>query len=852
MLLLLSFLQLSFAWPDSMEDKVDEGLYFHSFTVDKDSRTGLNLTPDKPLSLPGGFTLTFDFKIRRERDIYGCIFRIIGDRETNIDLISTIETNNLVLVMKNTTLMDFNFATEIPEVSEEKWISAELIVNTDRDTMEFTINGHSKSASCNISHLKKFDVCFGKNNNSDFATTDVAPIILKNVKLYDSKKRPVRHWKLNKHSDGHVLDEYKSTKATATNAVWEIDRRTEWQKRATVTITGKYPQIAFDKERKRIFIVKNDRIYIYDAEKDVTNMVNSEQGIPFNSEINQLLYDSTNDQLILYDFGKNRLGRFDFTAKGWDNDNNSLTLSYFMHHNKYFDEKSRTVYTLGGYGFHKYSALLQSFSETTNQWESIDLSSVIHPRYLASMCAYNDSLLLFFGGYGNASGKQYESPHNYYDLYAINPHTLNVRKIWELDQVDKHFTNSNSLVVNRERQTFYTLSYPNNTFETQAFLHEYNLQTPGFRKLGNPIPFLFNDVESYCDLFIPADSSALYAVTSYMTGNDSKIDIYSISYPPLSMADTLQAKNKIIPLLYYILLYAMLLVVAAVLTFLAVKRIQKTLRIKSVLKAIALSNESDKKVEAEESKTSYPFIHMLDVFEVHDLRRFNISHLFTPTISQIFFILYFRTLGEEKDKGKGITSNELQKLLWPDRDPESARNSRNVYFNKLRPILNMIGIRLCKTNDFWVLSYDKSTIHCDHEQIIENIAFIKKNAKLDKDLLHTTLRIARKGKLLPSYELEWLDKYKTAYVNMIIEFSLSLRTHPEVKNDLPLLLNIAEIVLIQDSLEETAVRLKCGILFKLGKKKQALQYYNKYVEEYSAVLNIKTELTFDEIVKEYQ
>jgi hypothetical protein len=64
-LLSLALTQLSFVQADSME----KGLYFHSFLVDKDSRTGLNLTPEKPLSLSGGFTLTFDFKIRPEHDI---------------------------------------------------------------------------------------------------------------------------------------------------------------------------------------------------------------------------------------------------------------------------------------------------------------------------------------------------------------------------------------------------------------------------------------------------------------------------------------------------------------------------------------------------------------------------------------------------------------------------------------------------------------------------------------------------------------------------------------------------------------------------------------------------------------
>jgi hypothetical protein len=118
-LLLITFIQLSFAWPDSAEDKVDEGLYFHSFRVDKDRRTELNLTPEKPLSLPGGFTLTFDFKIRSEVDIFGYIFRIIGNHETNIDLISNIETNSLVLVAGNATLLNF-MTTEVRENAKKR------------------------------------------------------------------------------------------------------------------------------------------------------------------------------------------------------------------------------------------------------------------------------------------------------------------------------------------------------------------------------------------------------------------------------------------------------------------------------------------------------------------------------------------------------------------------------------------------------------------------------------------------------------------------------------------------------------------------------------------------------------
>lgn len=840
----ITLIRFSFVWADNTEDKVNEGLYFQSFLVDKDSRTGLDLTPEKPFSFSDGFTITFDFKMRPEHDTYGYIFRIICNQNTNIDLISNIESPSLMLVSGNTTLTNFP-TSEIREYAKGEWIKTELTVDIENNEIKISFNGQQKSINHEIRHLKKFNICFGRNNDINFSTTDVAPFILKEVRIFDHKNRPVRHWKLNRHGDSCVFDEWKSAKAITTNAVWEIDYRTEWKKRATVTIAGKYPQIAFDRKNKRLFIAKDNLIHIYDAEKDMTHEIKSGHGTSFSVDINQLLYDETNDRLISYDFIKNHLGEFNFSTQEWNNEDGTYSLRRFMHHNKYFDKKNRTVYTFGGYGFHQYSSLLQFFSATERQWQSIDLSAFIHPRYLAAMGVWSDSLLLCFGGYGNASGKQHESPHNYYDLYAVNPYTQNVRKIWELPRIDKHFTNSNSLVVNKKSQTFYTLSYPNNVYETQMFLHEYNLQEPEFRRLGNPIPFLFNDVESYCDLFIPSDSSALFAVASYMAGDNSKIDIYSISYPPLNMTDILQTENESANI-SYTLLYILLFTVMSILIYLAVKWLKKMIQIHSVLKAIESNNKSDKKVKEEKNMTTtYPAIYMLDMFEVMDAKGVNISYLFTPTISQMFILLYLRT----RD-GKGITSNELQKLLWPEKDFESARNNRNVYFNKLRPILHIMGnIQLAKRNDFWVLLHDKGAIYCDYETVMDNIEIIRKNAELDIELLQTTLRIAKKGKLLPPYEPEWLDNYKTTYSNTIIEFLLSLTEHPNVKNNLLLLLNISEIILIQDSLEDSAIRLKCSILYKLGKKKQALQCYNKYTEEHLRILNIDPELTFEKIVK---
>ncbi len=64
------------------------GLYFHSFELDQDKRTGLNLTPDGKINMPGGFKLQFDIKLRQNRNNYGYVFRLISNDSVNVDFIS--------------------------------------------------------------------------------------------------------------------------------------------------------------------------------------------------------------------------------------------------------------------------------------------------------------------------------------------------------------------------------------------------------------------------------------------------------------------------------------------------------------------------------------------------------------------------------------------------------------------------------------------------------------------------------------------------------------------------------------------------------------------------------------------
>ncbi|MCL1932873.1 MAG: hypothetical protein FWF53_03530, partial [Candidatus Azobacteroides sp.] len=45
------------------DDRLKSGLYFQSSEVNKDKRTSLDLTPDKPFNLSKGFIMDFDLSL---------------------------------------------------------------------------------------------------------------------------------------------------------------------------------------------------------------------------------------------------------------------------------------------------------------------------------------------------------------------------------------------------------------------------------------------------------------------------------------------------------------------------------------------------------------------------------------------------------------------------------------------------------------------------------------------------------------------------------------------------------------------------------------------------------------------
>jgi hypothetical protein len=829
----------------SENSKVKQGLYFYSYEANKDKRTSLNLTPKKPFSFPGGFSMDFDFKLRAGVENFGYIFRAIGNDDLNIDLISDINSlSSISLIVGNKTLIQFK-VDEISDFQFDKWMSVSLFCNPVKDSIILSINSLEKRTYYDFSSIKDYQISFGGNSLNKFSITDVPPMTVKDIRIFDGKKRLVYNWKLSRHNGDYVYDECKKAEAVTSNPFWEIDNHAKWTKRETIELPQKQQQIAYDELRNRIFIVHKKNIAIYNVSEGTCDVIEAKAGVPFNLESNQLVYDKVVNRLISYSFDRNRFAYFDFDSQTWNNENYQLILPRLsLHHTKYYFSSDSLLVTFGGYGFHEYSALVQEYSMKERKWNKKDLSWDITPRYLGSMGFWKDHQLLYFGGYGSESGIQRESPRNYYDLYSIDVKFLEGRKLWELKDLSPDFTNGNSLVVNNEDQTFYTICYPNKVYDSYILLHQFDLNEPKYRILGDTIQYFFNDVESYCDLFRPEDQSQLLTLTSTLKGQGTEINIYSIAYPPLSLDDTIQFQAK--PgavsrsrwLYILIFLFAFSFFAGIYYVF---KRTNRKSRITSVRsQLIKLTTKPQI-----HSELPSPSISLLGNFQITDSDKNDISNSFSSTTKQIFLLLLLSTT----KNNRGIFSDKLRNLFWPDKDDESARNNRNVYINRLRSLLKNTGsIKILTEKGYWKIVLDDS-VSCDYTRLISLISEIQEKKEINESKLLEILDLAGRGKLLPFYEIEWLDDYKMEYSNLLIEFLLEISKLPELRDNLELLLKISEIILLQDSIDESGIHLKCRVLFQIGKKKLALQCYKRFAEEYLDLLGVKTSLTFDDIIR---
>ena len=259
-ILLFSFVSVNLAKSQANEIY---GVKFASYEVKKDLRTSLNLTPIKPLETKGSFSLSFDFKYYRDQNAYGYIFRLIANNSVNFDFISktySFQNNDLEFVIGQLNTNIYYYLNEIVDDPLNDWIHTVIQFDKEAGTISFNMNGIVKTNTIDIKYIKDIRILFGANNNSRFSTSDVPPIIVKDVKFQVRGGNNI-FWKLNQSGTKPVVDQNGKNKADIINPIWVIDDHSRW-KRISALTTKKFPQIAFNSHDSRAYIVEDDRIHI--------------------------------------------------------------------------------------------------------------------------------------------------------------------------------------------------------------------------------------------------------------------------------------------------------------------------------------------------------------------------------------------------------------------------------------------------------------------------------------------------------------------------------------------------------------------------------------------------------------
>lgn len=820
------------------QDDQLSGLYFSSHEVIQDKRTSLNLTPHAPFKFSRNLSLEFEASFRQGDGYYGYVFRLLSEDEVNIDLVSNSASleSNFWLVYKEQTLLSFKW-DQLSDVGYNQWIKIKFEVDVPTSNISLSINDVRRDTILPES-LKTdlFHIVFGSHDYQYFVSTDVCPMSLKNIRLFNNGELS-RYWKLAEHFNDKVYDEINNVEAIVHNPVWIIDKHVKWKKIKELYVDNLIGS-AHDSKNRRIFFMNDTELYRVDADSFRVDTIFYSKNRPYEDKNSrQLIYNEYFDQFWSYDFGVDAINIFDFKSQSWSGNPTEPIKSLYAHQNRFISPIDSSLISILGYGHYKYSSDVHHYNRRSGCWEKIDRSDQIEPRYLSGATVISEDKALVFGGFGSQTGHQELSPRFYYDLFYFDLTNFTFQKILTFPSPETPFVPCESLVFDEESNCFYTLVYNSMQHNTHLRLGRFDIDDGSYVFYNDSIPYNFLDIASWASLFLDEKESKLIA---YITSG-SKVEIYSIAYPPKLKKDVLQySEKKNLQYSLYWLILAMLFIPAGVIYRLWRKRSRQTKDMYE--KKIELMEVELLKPVAQDKPSS---IYLLGNFKIIDSTGNDLTGDFTPTTAQLFLLILMTTL----KNGKGTTSRELRNILWFDKDDQSARNNRNVNINKLRLILKSFQELEIINESGSQTVQGLEDVYCDYVRIHALIHMLKKNKVFNKSILNELVDLALTGKLLPYLQYEWLEVYQAEYVNSLIEIMLQYRENAEVKKDLLLLLKMANVILLHDNIDEDAISLKCYALYNMGHKKQALDAFSKFESDYEALLAEKTTLSFEDLIK---
>lgn len=210
---------------------------------------------------------------------------------------------------------------------------------------------------------------------------------------------------------------------------------------------------------------------------------------------------------------------------------------------------------------------------------------------------------------------------------------------------------------------------------------------------------------------------------------------------------------------------------------------------------------------------------------------------FSPILRELLLLLICHT-----PKG-GISSEQIRTTLWYDKDEKSAVNNRSVSLFKLRNLLREVGeFEIRSDQGRWFLEASSDLV--DYYRFIDLI----KEGVLTRSQMGDLLTIVGAGPLLAGFNEIWADTLKADVTDSVLSVLTHFAAGLDLRGQSDLVLDICDVLSKFDSLNETALSLRCKVHREKGNSILARQVFTSFQKEYQAVYGEPFPRDYSEII----
>lgn len=814
------------------------GLKFKGNTHPIDLRTSYDVFDQKVVTFNEFFEIDFYLSlypdIDRERDS-GYIIRIKNrenNRIFNMFYDGRGEDNFIFRLNEEGKQSLINADFDRDRLLNQRWFKVNILFDFKSDSVTLSIGDMVFNSKIDTIHDKITPIImFGKSDH----IIDIPEFAIKELKVGDNVKH---HFILNEHEGSEIHDKEGREIGVVNNAEWLINDSYHWKLETSFyspTIAGSN----FNSKSGEIYFYNRDSIIVHHIQTSQTRRIKFNKEIPIRLELGTNFIDTLENKLYSYEvyyddslYSGPTVAVLDLSTLSWSVESYDRLPRQFHHHTTFYDTKNRQFVIFGGFGNMHYSDAFYAYNIDNKEWQLLEFenNNIIYPRYFTSS-GYSEAgnSVYLYGGMGNESGEQLLGREYYYDLFRFDLNERKIYKEWEINWNEDNVVPVRDLIIGEENN-FYTLNYPEYFSDSFLTLYKYSIPNGDYEQVGDSIEIYSDRISTHANLYYDKNLKKLYALIHQFEDDiASELNIYSLDFPPVTKKELVTFTNK--DRFWYaplgLILFFVIFILFASLIYNRIKKDNRKKFIKRLvneditLAALDSKDGISKDVVIETKPNS---IYLFGEFTIINRNNRDITYMFSNRLKQTFVLILHFCIYED-----GISSQQLSKMIWPEKSVSSAKNSRNVTLSNLRKNLSELdGIELVYINGVFKFTINKP-IYCD---LIQSINIVNSDAIDRKDLLSIIYR----GKFLKFEDHPIFDHIKSTIEKSIEPvLQLELAKSFDDKNYVETM-ELAKAIFNIDPINEKAFEFQVNAMQKMGLYEEAKIRYLEFYIEYKKII----------------